>query len=64
MKRKVILNAVIIVIMLALFVTLSLVVDNGNVGKYLNDDGAIMTDEELAAYAEEKLYATYVPAAL
>ena len=64
MKRKVILNAVIIVIMLALFVTLSLVVDNGNVGKYLNDDGAIMTDEELAAYAEEKLYTTYVPSAL
>jgi len=64
MKRKVILNAVIIVIMLALFVTLSLVVDNGNVGKYLNDDGSIKTDEELAAYAEEKLYATYVPAAL
>ena len=64
MKRKVILNAVVIAVLLALFVVLSLVVDNGNVGKYLNGDGFLMTDEELAAYADEKLYEIYVPSAL
>ena len=60
MKRKVILNAVVIAVMLALFVVLSLVVDNGNVGKYLNGDGQIMTNEELADYAHDVLYATYI----
>ena len=60
MKRKMILNAVVIAVMLALFMVLSLVVDNGNVGKYLNDDGQIMTNEELADYAHDVLYATYV----
>ena len=54
MKRKVILNLSVVVILLALFVVLSLVVDNGNVGKYLNDDGFIMTDEELAAKLDAK----------
>ena len=64
MKRKMILNTVVIAVMLALFAVLSLVVDNGNVGKYLNEDGQIMTEEELANYAYEKLYSTYVPSAL
>ena len=64
MKRKMILNAVVIAVMLALFAVLSLVVDNGNVGKYLNEDGQVMTEEELANYAYEKLYSTYVPSAL
>ena len=61
MKRKVILNLSVVAILLALFVVLSIVVDNGNEGKYLNDDGFIMTDEELASYADEKLYELYVP---
>ncbi len=60
MKRKVMIYAVVIAVLLALFVGLSLIVDNGNVGKYLNDDGFIMTDEELAAYAQDQLYALYV----
>ena len=60
MKRKVILNAVVIAVLLALFVVLSLIVDNGKVGVYLNDDGFEMTEEELASYADDKLYELYV----
>ena len=53
MKRKIILNAVIIVVMLALFVVLSLVVDNGNVGRYLDEDGFVMTQEQVDAYVAD-----------
>ena len=53
MKRKIILNAVIITIMLALFVTLSLIVDNGAVGQYMDADGFIMTQEQVDAYVAE-----------
>ena len=53
MKRKIILNAVIIAIMLALFVTLSLIVDNGAVGQYMDADGFIMTQEQVDAYVAE-----------
>ena len=53
MKRKIILNVVIIAIMLALFVTLSLVVDNGAVGQYMDADGFIMTQEQVEAYVAE-----------
>ena len=60
MKRKVIINAVVIAVMLALFVVLSLVVDNGHMGQYLNEDGQVMTDEELADHAWNVLYARYV----
>ena len=39
MKRKVILNAVVIAVLLALFVVLSLIVDNGAVGQYKDASG-------------------------
>ena len=47
MKRKVILNAVVIAVLLALFVVLSLIVDNGAVGQYMDADGFIMTQEQV-----------------
>ena len=53
MKRKVILNAVVIAVMLVLFVVLSIVVDNGSVGSYLNEDGFVMTQEEVDAYVAD-----------
>ena len=53
MKRKVLLNAIVIAVMLVLFVVLSLVVDNGAVGQYLNEDGFVMTQEEVDAYVAE-----------
>ncbi len=53
MKRKVILNAVVIAVMLALFVVLSLIVDNGAVGSYVDGDGFIMTQEQVDAYVAE-----------
>ena len=53
MKRKVILNAVVIAVLLALFVVLSLIVDNGAVGQYKDADGFIMTQEQVDAYVAE-----------
>lgn len=53
MKRKVILNAVVIAVLLALFVVLSLIVDNGAVGQYMDADGFIMTQEQVDAYVAE-----------
>ncbi len=53
MKRKVILNAVVIAILLALFVVLSLIVDNGAVGQYMDADGFIMTQEQVDAYVAD-----------
>ena len=53
MKRKVILNAVVIAVMLALFVVLSLVVDNGAVGSYVDGDGFVMTQEQVDAYVAD-----------
>ena len=49
MKRKVILNAVVIAVLLVLFVVLSLIVDNGAVGQYMDADGFIMTQEQVDA---------------
>ena len=43
MKRKVILNLSVVAILLALFVVLSIVVDNGAVGQYMDEEGFIMT---------------------
>ena len=53
MKRKVILNVVVIAVLLALFVVLSLIVDNGAVGQYMDADGFIMTQEQVDAYVAE-----------
>ena len=50
MKRKVILNLSVVVILLALFVVLSLVVDNGAVGQYMDPDGFIMSQADVDAY--------------
>ena len=50
MKRKIILNSVVIAILLVLFVVLSLLVDNGAVGQYKDADGFIMTQEQVDAY--------------
>ena len=53
MKRKIILNMTVVVILLALFVVLSLVVDNGAVGQYMDGDGFIMTQAEVDAYVAD-----------
>ncbi len=53
MKRKIILNSVIIAIMLVLFVVLSIIVDNGTVGQYMDADGFVMTEEQVDAYVAE-----------
>ena len=55
MKRKVILNLTVVVVLLALFVVLSLVVDNNAVGQYMDGDGFIMTQEEVDAQGENPL---------
>ena len=53
MKRKVILNLSVVAILLALFVVLSIVVDNGAVGQYMDEEGFIMTQEEVDAFVAE-----------
>ena len=53
MKRKIILNSVVIAILLVLFVVLSLIVDNGAVGQYKDADGFIMTREQVGAYVAD-----------
>jgi len=53
MKRKIILNSVIIAIMLVLFVVLSIIVDNGTVGQYMDADGFVMTAEQVDTYVAD-----------
>ena len=72
MKRKTIINVCVIAVLLVLFVALSLVVDNGAVGQYVDGDGFIMSDADVEAYVadggsledlstvESPYYATYL----
>ncbi|MBR2387536.1 MAG: Na+/H+ antiporter NhaC family protein [Clostridia bacterium] len=53
MKRKTLLSICVIAVLAALFVTLSLVVDNGAVGKFVDPDGFIMSQEDVAQYVLE-----------
>ena len=53
MKRKTVLNICVIVILAALFVTLSFVVNNGAVGNYVDADGFIMSEADVAAYVAD-----------
>ena len=50
MKRKVIFNAIVIAVMLALFVTLSFVVDNG--AAFMNEDGSLMSQADVDSYVQ------------
>ena len=53
MKRKTIINICVIAVLAALFVTLSFVVDNGAVGNYVDADGFIMSEADVAAYVAD-----------
>ena len=53
MKRKTLINICAIVILAALFVTFSLIVNNNAVGDYVDADGYIMSEEDVAAYVAD-----------
>ena len=53
MKRKTIINICVIAILAALFVTLSLIVNNGSVGNYVDADGFIMSEADVAQYVAD-----------
>ena len=53
MKRKTLINICVIAILAALFVTLSLIVDNGAVGNYVDADGFIMSEADVAQYVAD-----------
>ena len=50
MKRKTIVNLCVIAVLAALFITLSCVVNNGAVGNYVDADGFIMSEADVAEY--------------
>ena len=53
MKRKTLLNLCVIAILAALFVAFSFIVDNGAVGKFVDGDGYVMSQEDVAQYIAE-----------
>ena len=53
MKRKTIVNICVIAVLAALFVTLSFVVNNNAVGNYVDADGFIMSEADVAAYVAD-----------
>ena len=53
MKRKTIINICVIAILAALFVTLSLIVNNGSVGNYVDADGFIMSEADVTQYVAD-----------
>ena len=53
MKRKTLLNICVIAVLAALFVTLSFVVNNGAVGNYVDADGYIMSEADVAEYVAD-----------
>lgn len=53
MKRRILFNAVVILLLLTLFLVLSCLVDNNAVGSYVDADGFIMTQEQVDTYLAE-----------
>ena len=50
MKRKTIINIGVIALLAALFIALSFIVDNNSVGRFVDADGNIMSQEDVAQY--------------